>query len=138
MQQHDGAIASGERFRQQFHHLPVDACLLQVDEGHLQVLRQEIVQRGFGHEPQIGEHASELSPRAPLFGERRLQLLFGDGSVLDQHFAEPDSALDAHLIRYPELVRAFAHFRVDPRGLVDFLGADLRPLLVGVDHDRPQ
>ena len=47
LEQHDGAIAPRERLGEQAHRFLIDARLLQVDERHLQVLRQELVERGF-------------------------------------------------------------------------------------------
>jgi hypothetical protein len=43
--QHDGAVAARQGLGQQFHHVAVDARLLQVDERHLQMIRQEIMER---------------------------------------------------------------------------------------------
>ena len=95
LEQHDGAVAARQRLGQQAHRLLVDARLLQIDDGDLQVARQELEQRAFRHESEIRQHAAELAAGAPLLHECGLQLLLADGAVLDQRLAEPDPALAA-------------------------------------------
>ncbi len=100
LQQHQRSVAARQRLGQQFYRLPIDACLLQIDVRHLQVLGQQFVQRRFGHEPQVAQYASELAPRAPLLGQCRGELFGGDGPMLDQYISEPYSAFDRHDPRY--------------------------------------